>query len=160
MGQPHAWLDWRHLRCFALCLRHRCFVSSTDVCPLCSSGGGWNWGRGGRSACRKPPPPVSLSATSAERARVCFPPPPPLAPHECFSGGIFRDGVLCKWHLSCDLPREREGGREGSGGKGAEGKRRRGKMEAEEGRTDGFPRPLCSVTPSALPSVPLPHFSF
>lgn len=80
-----------------------------------------------------PPPPVSLSATSAERARVCF--PPPLAPHECFSGGIFRDGVLCKWHLSCDLPREREGGREG-------GERRERDGEAKwrqrkDGRTDG-----------------------
>lgn len=79
---------------------------------------------------------------------------PLLAPHECFSGGIFRDGLLCKWHLSCDLPGEREGGSEG--GEAKEGKRRRGKMEAEEGRTTSRVALICRTFSS--PFCTLPHY--
>lgn len=76
------------------------------------------------------PPPHSRSPCLLHQRSVrAF--APLLAPHECFSGGIFRDGLLCKWHLSCDLPGEREGGREGSE-RGNEKER----QDGGRGRTD------------------------
>lgn len=104
---------------------------------------------GFRSACKKP-----LSSRSPclphQRSVRAF--APLLAPHECFSGGIFRDGLLCKWHLSCDLPREREGRREGEERK----REREGEARWRQGKDGRLPESLCTVDPSALLSARCP----